>query len=545
MEPIEPYRDSIEHLTDELKRVDLMIRRALTIARDHHPKTGEEYRGLVISETEIEALLESGEFLLHHWHKQNSVKAKLEPFDEKLEETRKNIDERREATAKTGRRLTLPYVAERFGLSAAEVDLLLIALAPELEPRYETLYAYLQDDVTRHRPSVNLALNLICRSDREKLFARRFFAPGAPLMHFQMFDLLAEQHDLQPTLLRKFLKIDDSLLRFLLEHAPTALPLGSFVAPRTTIEALEVDEATRTKLNNLVDSLERAGLSNTIVRVVVDTRPEQEAAAEALAQALHKPLITVQATDLESGSPKVNGMLRDAALLDAVLAIFASAATPSTQEEQSKQPAQPANIWAGLEKMTGPVLALGPASAFPDLPHEARIWRVELTAPDFELRQHAWQTTLAGVGGDADPDRLADTFRFGGPRIRQASTLAYSLAALRNPSNPAPAMDDLLEAGRSLSAPNLSRFATMIQPRYEWADIVLPEDKRQQLEHIAARLSIGVPCIATGDSAQSSRAARDSMFCSPELPASAKPWRQRCSRTSCLWCCFRSISRPW
>ncbi len=485
---MEPYRDSIEHLTDELKRVDLMIRRALTIARQQHPKTAEEYRGLVISEPEIEGLLESGEFLQHHWRQQDSVKVKLEPFDEKLEQARKDIDERREATSKTGHRLALSYVAERFGLSAAEVDLLLVALAPELEPRYETLYAYLQDDVTRHRPSVNLAMNLICRSDREKLFVRRFFAPGAPLMHFQMLELQEEQHDRQPTLLRKFLKIEDSLLRFLLEHAPAALPLGSFVTPRTTIDALELDDATRTKLNNLVESLERAGLSNAVVRVVAETRQQQEAAAEALAQALHKPLITVQAADLESGGTRVNGMVRDAALLDVALAIFASDAAPPAPEEHPQQSRQPASFWPALENMPGLVLALGPATAFPDLPFDARIWRIELAPPDFNLRQHSWQTALAGVGTDADPDRLADTFRFGGPRIRQASTLAYSLAALRNPSNPAPTMDDLLQAGRSLSAPNLSRFATMIQPRYDWSDIVLPDEKRQQLQHLATRV---------------------------------------------------------
>ena len=29
---MDPYRDSIEHLTDELKRVDLLIQRAMTIA---------------------------------------------------------------------------------------------------------------------------------------------------------------------------------------------------------------------------------------------------------------------------------------------------------------------------------------------------------------------------------------------------------------------------------------------------------------------------------------------------------------------------------
>ncbi len=148
---MEAYRDSVEHLIDELKRVDLLIRRALAIARRRTEKGGEEYRGLVISEPEIEGILESGEFLQQHWRQQDGAKDALEPIDHKLDEIRQTIDQRRQLAVKAGRRLTLPFLAERFGLSGAEVDLMLIALAPELEPRYETLYAYLQDDVTRKR----------------------------------------------------------------------------------------------------------------------------------------------------------------------------------------------------------------------------------------------------------------------------------------------------------------------------------------------------------------------------------------------------------
>jgi AAA+ superfamily predicted ATPase len=487
---MEPYRDSSEHLTDELKRVDLLVRRALAIARAHRPKSNEEYRGLVISEPEIEELLESGEFLSQHWRKQEASKGKLEPFNRKLEEARKTIDARRELTSKTGTRLALPWLAERFGLSSAEVDLLLVALAPELEPRYETLYAYLQDDVTRKRPTVDLALNLICRSEREKLYARRFFSPGAQLVHFRMLDLHDEPHDRQPTLLRKFLKIEDSLLRYLLEHPPAVLSLGSYVAPRTTIDALEVDDETRTRLRNLVASLQRAGVANTIIRVVASTRAEQESATEALAQALHRPLITVHAADLEAGTLNVPTMIRDAALYDAALAVFASEPSTAPQEEQPKPaPPQAGAIWGGLDKMSGPVFAVGPSTAFPDLPHDARIWRVELKAPDFDLRHHAWQMALAGAPEGLDAARLADTFRFGGPQIRQASALAVSLAALRNPSNPNPSMNDVLDAGRSLSSPNLARFAHSIQPRYGWDDIVIPEEKKQQLVQIATRVN--------------------------------------------------------
>src|SRR5215471_6814827 len=218
---MEPYRDSIEHLSDEMKRVDLLVRRELIIARRGQPrKTGEDFPGLLITEEEIDRLLAEGEFLIHHWHKQDAVSEQLEPIDKKLEELREAIEHRKEETAKAGRRLTLSALADRFGLSAAETDLLLIAMAPELEPRYETLYAYLQDDATRRRPSVDLALNLISRRSREKLFARHFLAPGAPLLYFRMIELIEEVHDRQPSLLRRFLKIDDSLLRHLLEHPP-------------------------------------------------------------------------------------------------------------------------------------------------------------------------------------------------------------------------------------------------------------------------------------------------------------------------------------
>ena len=289
---MDPYRDSIEHLTDELKRVDLLIQRALAIARDQ-PQQGQEYRGLLISEPEIDELLKTGEFLSQHWLKQEKNQRKLDALDRKLVALRKKIDERRESTMKAGRRLTLSHLAERFGLSSAEVDLLIVAMAPELEPRYEILYAYLQDDVTRKRPSADLALNMICRSEREKLFARRFLAPSAPLIRFRVLELLEESHDRQPTLLRKFLKIEDSVLRFLLEHAPTKLTLGSFEVPVQTIDGLEIDEATRTQLRNLADSVERSGSKKTIVRVVGSDRAELQEVAAALGQAQHSSLITV------------------------------------------------------------------------------------------------------------------------------------------------------------------------------------------------------------------------------------------------------------
>ena len=483
---MDPYVDSIEHLADELKRIDLLIQRALAIARDQ-PQQGQEYRGLLISEPEIDELFKSGEFLSQHWLKQEKNQHKLDALDHKLVALRKTIDERRESTTKAGRRLTLSHLAEQFGLSSAEVDLLLVAMAPELEPRYETMYAYLQDDVTRKRPSADLALNLICRNVREKLFARRYLAPDAPLIHFRVLELLEESHDREPTLLRKFFKIEDSVLRFLLEHIPTKLALGSFRVPTQTIDGLEIDGATRNQLHNLVDSVERSASKKAIVRVVGSDRAELQSVAAALGHALHSSLITVDLASVENESAEVSGMIRDAILLGAVLAIF-STDNPETSSEEAQRPPQTRKQFRRiLDEFPGGIIALGPESTFGEMPPDSRLWKIELKTTSFEQRRQTWENALSGVAGEPNPGRLADTFRFGGPHIRQAVALSHSLASLRSPSDPTPSMDDLLNAGRALSGSNLRRFATVIEPRYTWSDLVLPDDKRQQLEHIAMR----------------------------------------------------------
>ncbi|TCO53144.1 hypothetical protein [Actinocrispum wychmicini] len=57
-------------------------------------------------------------------------------------------------------------VIRTFGLSGLDVDLLLAALAPDVDVRFNQLYGYLHDDLTRRRVSVGLALELAGVSSR-------------------------------------------------------------------------------------------------------------------------------------------------------------------------------------------------------------------------------------------------------------------------------------------------------------------------------------------------------------------------------------------
>ncbi|OSZ55416.1 ATPase, partial [Streptomyces pharetrae CZA14] len=71
-------------------------------------------------------------------------------------------------------------LAARFGLSPLDLDLLLVAVAPDLDARFERLYGYLNDDLTRRRPTVGLALELCGLAGAAS--GRFRLTPGAPLV---------------------------------------------------------------------------------------------------------------------------------------------------------------------------------------------------------------------------------------------------------------------------------------------------------------------------------------------------------------------------
>src|SRR5580692_967855 len=91
-----------------------------------------------------------------------------------------------------------------FDLTEFDLDVLLLALAPELDLRYERIYSYLQDDVTRKRPTVDLALNLLCNTVAEKLKYRANFSSDAPLIRNRLVQLVHDSNRNEPSSLAYF-----------------------------------------------------------------------------------------------------------------------------------------------------------------------------------------------------------------------------------------------------------------------------------------------------------------------------------------------------
>jgi hypothetical protein len=480
--PAEPYSDSIEHLQQELSRFDLLLKRAVVIARQAGTNAGpDEFRGLVVTENEIDDLLNTKELLGEPWEQAEAKGPELALIDKELEKRRKQIDARLKVSGARRVRLSLLSLALQFELSQAEVDVLLVALAPELEPRYETLYAYLQNDVTRKHPSVNLALNLICRAAREKFNARSLFAPWAPLFRNSILELADESQDRQPSLLRKFLKLDETIVRFLLDQPPRATGTAVLVTPSEEVAGHEVDQSTLQRLRHLATHLNQTKEAAPIVRLIGRSSTALRDAAEAFCLALHRYLLFVELEQIADES-RLARLLRDSQLWQAVLAVqsdeVAEADPPHIRQLETL-------LWNHLREFKAPVLLLGPPAAFLQVPQDATLWRVEVNSPDFEARHQAWKSADGHQSTETETWRLADTFQFGPRRIRQTVNLASGFAALRDPTAPQPTTNDLHDAGRALTSPQVGRFVVQIKPRYTWDDIVLPPDKMRQLRGIA------------------------------------------------------------
>lgn len=90
------------------------------------------------------------------------------------------------------------------GLDPFDTELLVIAMAPDLDPRFEKIYGYLHDDVTRRRASVGLSLELAGARPTDAA-ARARLAPGAPL---RASYLVVVEDDDRPVLTRS-LRVPD------------------------------------------------------------------------------------------------------------------------------------------------------------------------------------------------------------------------------------------------------------------------------------------------------------------------------------------------
>lgn len=492
------YRTSREHLFEELRRLDLVLN--LQIARQRSDPTGERFHdfcGLFIAEDEIDRLVE-GKKAQHSPDEQ--IEDRLRALATAITHAERTIAESVAESLNLGVRLSLPRLAEIFQLSAFDLDALLVCLAPELDLKYEKLYAYLQNDVTRKRPTTNLILNLFCRSLDERLQARTRLLPEAPLCKNELVLPAGDASPEQTSALTRSLKIDGRILNYLLGAEAIDERIVSF----SRVVHPQVDLAQVLLPDSMMQSL-AAGFQNEMenkldalsAAVFVLQGPEgsgKQFVAEALCRTAGVELLVAETSAMISAAPDQTTLaarlFREAKLRDAVIFIDQAELLLGDDEKESYA----ARVFGNALRSFDGIVFLGCVeSRNPQLPalHE-RLLSFVFPLPDFETRKEIWQRALAecgcSVACDIDLDSLADRFNFTAGRVRTAVAEAKRLA---NPcGGDAHAIDatHLNLACRAQSGAKLPTLARKVNPIFTWKDIILPPDCLEQLQEICGHI---------------------------------------------------------
>ena len=468
---------SMQHLLHELGRMDQLLRQAVRRLRAAQPDGPLEFRGLYVPDAEVDAML-SGAYPIAPGFRSPQNGGEDGPTV---------------AVRERGVELRLRTLADRAGLTDLDVDLLLVCLAPELDLRYERLYAYLQDDVTRKRPTVDLALNLLCPSTEAKLSARQRLAPSAPLIRHGILQLFDDPSQPQPPLLSRYLKVDERVVSHLLgsdELDPRLAPYARPIRPRARMDELLLPPDLKGRLTALLAQGRQGSDRGLLLYLQGPYGVGKLTAAEAVCRELGRDVLVVageRVLDPDAATfdavllqARREALLRGAALywdgFDALLADDRRALRDGLLAALAEPP--------GISFLAGST-TWDPLDTLRDLP----FLRVVFPRPSSAERRRLWARSLDGVALDSsssgvDLDALAGRFRLSGGQIWDATATARNLARWRDPGRGQVTAADLAEACRLHSNGRLAALAPKITPRRSWEDIILPADQLEQLREI-------------------------------------------------------------
>jgi ATP-dependent 26S proteasome regulatory subunit len=479
------FSTSIEHVLAELETVRSLVELQVMRMRGAS-KPGDEFNGLVIEEEEVNELLKRPSGALRFAVAAESNAS--ERVEATLTKWISHIARRREESLKRAIELRLDKLERLFGLTLFDVSCLMICVAVELDLRYEKLYAYLQDDVTKKHPSVDLVLNLLCHSFEEKLRNRLRFAADAPLIARRL--LLIGDDPSQPsgTLLGKWLRVDDRIVSYLLgsdEIDSRLHACASGIRSQKSLEELVLTDEMKQKLTSLASEIAAKG--RFLLYMQGSYGCGRKATAETLCCRLQLGLLIVDLDSvLYSQAMPVNELfelvLREAFLQSDALYLEGFDSLLADDKAEIRKA-----VLRQLCSHQGVVFLAGestwePRNEIGGLPFV----RIEFSRPDYQDRTKLWRQTLEANGQPSlDVSALANRFRFSGGQVKHAINTARHLARWRHADRAEIDLSDLNEACRLHSSRKLSALGRKIKPHHSWGDLVLPEDRSRQLREIS------------------------------------------------------------
>ncbi len=476
------YENSMDHLNDELRRIDLMLGNQYLRAKHLFENKG-EFHGLYISDEDVASFLKnprSGP----PW-----VDGTSETGNSEVELSGQSIREKVQESRRRGIALKLDHLAEAFGLTRSDLDLLILCMAAGLDTGYEKVFAYLQDDMTRRKLSAGLAMDILGLTFHGRLKLRDRLTGTSPLVSHRLVHVTPDPSSPDAPFVSRFLHADERIVSWLFDgEKVSGFPnVGvdraiDIVRPAVTIDDLILPDSLKQQIRTAAEN--RPINEATVFYFQGPYGTGRKSAVQAVCLNLNRILLVA---DLEriirnhtEPRPAFRNVMREARLLNALVCwtgadnLFTDDRRP-VLEDIMDETADHGSLcfWIGH-------LSFEPKN----LPEGLAFVPFEFHVPGYEQRIALWrrQMTLENAGEPEGTERLSASFAFTGGQIRDAVRSAKNHALKTGTETVTET--GLRDACLLQSSRKLASLARQIRPVYTWDDIVLPEDRLEQLRDI-------------------------------------------------------------
>jgi hypothetical protein len=480
--------DHPAHLRRELGWLDLRLRLEITLARRERGTAGryDEFAGLVISDDEIDRYFNAADDT-------PDPAADVVELQQRIRAEAAEIGEARARATAAGQLLRLSHLREVFDLVEPEYLALLACLAPELDLRFERYFAYLQNDVAKKRPSLQLLAKLFFAGSDPYPLPRRLLPGEDSLLGLGLLEPVKEADG---GLAGRELRSTEGVLHFVLANDgpdPELRGLGRWRVGQALPQEPRYFQQHGGHLQRLASLAERDGrLPFTFLR-----GPEgcgKEDLVLGLAALASGAVLECPADDLLAFAGDFAAWLRvmerDLRLHAAFLWIrHADALRGAAASDGQRVRLRALGSFLAAHPSINVVFSGARTGAELGAELGLRLLELELRAPDVRERTELWQTAIAAQGdsviqaGDATlAESLAAKFKFGPGGISGAlQRLAWESGSTGADGDIAPALH---RACRLESSCGLESHALRLRPKYRWNDLVLPPDLLAQLREI-------------------------------------------------------------
>jgi AAA+ superfamily predicted ATPase len=466
-----PLDDPRDHLALQLERLDLLIHREILRLRALDQLSTDDMRGLYISDAQVDALVDRARAGADGRPDVSELSARAE----------------RSRPARTaGAGLPWSRLARQMELSPVEEDLLLIAVALDVDPKYETLYAYLNDHISRRWPTIGLALSLVAPTRAARAAHQHLLYPDARLFRSGLLRALPAPADRASALALGF-RAAPAVVRLVVGQ-PLGAPAGTAFVGEDEHDGDDdpVPADLRAELGRMGRAIAERGQRPLIVLEGL-AGAGRTAAARRLAAAAGTTLLAVDAR-APAGREAIAGedLALHARLTPTALLVTHAHALLDAEGRVSPEAR---SIGAALTAFAGPVLlAVEPASSWRELGIDRPHAVVTVPIPEIDERAQLWRRGLRGAGLEAAAVAIAgvaDRFALTARQIRAAT----DELALRHPAASAPDEAALFAAARAQCTHRMDSLATAVPCAYAWEDLVLPPAILQRLREVVGAVA--------------------------------------------------------